>query len=190
MEKNASGIPIEQAATELGVPADALRLYVSAHRLSDPASASIAQAQVSDLKEELRSRAGALRLDDLSKTALTIEWLAAAAGETARATDRLETTVAELGKRVSDKKGEDLAAKLDPIGKRIDALEAHSSEASGAAVQLVGSIQGMVESQGRELDALRADVSNLRSDVATLRSDIASLRLAVHGAEAKHQALL
>ena len=189
MDKKAPGMPVEQAADELGVPVDALRLYIAAHEPSD-SSSSIPDAQVTKLKDELRSRAGALRLDDLAKTALTIEWLAQAAVEAAKASQRFDSTVAALEKRVGETKGEDTGAILEPLVARIRVLESHANEGASNAVQMVGSIQGMVESQGRELDKLRADVSSLRSDVATLRADIASLRLEAHGLEAKHHALV
>src|SRR5580693_2947673 len=107
MEKDATGMPVDQAAAELGVPADALRLYVAAHKLSDPSSAKIPDTQVTKLKDELRSRAGALRLDDLAKTALTIEWLAAAAVDAAKAAEGFDETVSKLEKRVGESKGDD-----------------------------------------------------------------------------------
>ena len=190
MDKNAPGMPVEQAAAELGVPADALRIYIAAHEASNSSSASITDAQVTNLKEELRSRAGALRLDDLAKTALTIEWLAQAAVKAATASQSFDAAVAALDRRVSEAKGDDTDAKLEPLHARLKALESQASEGTTSAVQMVGSLQGMVEGQGREFDSIRADVSNLRSDVATLRSDIAGLRVAVHGLEAKHHSLL
>src|ERR1700691_3597009 len=119
MDKNASGIPVEQAATELGVPADALRLYIAAHKPSDPFSGSIPEAQITQLKDELHSRAGALRLDDLAKTALTIEWLAQAAVEAASASRDLDATVASLEKRVNEARSEDSESLLKPLVARI-----------------------------------------------------------------------
>src|SRR5271166_4079506 len=107
MEKSASGVPVEQAAAELGVPADALWLYLAAHNPTGSRPASISESQMTEVKDELRSRAGALRLDDLSKTALTIEWLAHAAVDSAKVSEGLESTVAELEKRVSKKAGDD-----------------------------------------------------------------------------------
>ncbi|MHB8635048.1 MAG: hypothetical protein ACYC96_01085 [Fimbriimonadaceae bacterium] len=186
MDNHATGMPVEQAATELGVPADALRLYIASHKLSDPSSASIPDSQVTKLKDELRSRAGALRLDDLAKTALTIEWLAQAAVEAAEASENFDAAVSELERGLRDAKGHDVDGLLKPLTARIESLEGQSNESTTGALQMVGSMQGMIDSQGRELDSVRAEVSSLRSDVATLRSDIASLRLAVHGLEAKH----
>lgn len=190
MDKHASGMPVEQAAAELGVPVDALRLYIGAHGSPVTNSDSIAETQVSKLKDELRSRAGALRLDDLAKTALTIEWLAQAAVEVAKSADRFEDTISKLEGQVDGAKPLDITKELEPLSTRIDAIDAKSAEAAAGAVQLAGSLQGMVESQGRELDVVRSDVSGLRSDVATLRSDIASLRMAVHALEAKHHSLI
>ena len=108
----------------------------------------------------------------------------------ATASRDFDETVASLEKRLGEAKSEGSDAVLDLLVARIQVLESQASDGTTSAVQMVGTIQGMVESQGRELDTFRADVSNLRSDVATLRSDIASLRTAVHGLEAKHHGLL
>ena len=103
---------------------------MAAHKLSDPASAKIPDSQVTKLKEELRSRAGALRLDDLAKTALTIEWLAAVAVEAAQVAERFVESVAKLEKRVGESKGEDIDAKIRPLQKRLESLEDQSKDAA------------------------------------------------------------
>jgi hypothetical protein len=211
-----SGIPVADAAEDLGVPVDALRLYVAAHKLADPSHATIATDEIAKLKEDLRARAGALRLDDLSKAALTIEWLAeaavAGAHELNDVADRVRTIdgkvdsalsshsepdLSPIEKRVDDAHGRidviEAAAKFhksDEEDSRINSLEAKIDASVTQSLQSAGTLQELVHAQSRELDAARAELLSLRADTTGLRSSLEATRQMATRLEEAHKQLL
>lgn len=190
MSNSGSGLPVEKAASELGVPSDALRLYVAAHKLADPSSATISAAEVDRLKEELRTRAGALRLDDLSKTALTIEWLAEAAVAAARDQLAMSQGVSRIEDQVKEVARKSSSTDLSPVTKRLEALEEKGREKGNASVQMVGNLQGMLETQGRELDSMRAEQLSLRAEISGIQNGLAQALGTLEAVEHRLEALI
>ncbi|MGH2638483.1 MAG: hypothetical protein ACRDF4_04275 [Rhabdochlamydiaceae bacterium] len=175
-----SSLSIEEVALQLGVPSSALRLYLSLHSQKDPQSVSISDAQIEELKQDLSRRQGSLRLDDLARTTLTIEWLAeAAVGSTHRFQDTVQRIESLENALVDKADNNGLSGELESVSEKVLKLE-HTVEklaqGDGAkALSHVAQVQQMVEQQGKEVDRFRVEFAEIKNQLNQLTAELASL---------------
>lgn len=168
---------IEEAATSLGIPESVLRLYLAASSKKDPYSVSISEAQVEDVRSEIAERQKGMRLDDLAKAALSIEWLAKSAETNAHdiqfaaeSFTGLNDTISALQSESSNaEKQIEIEDRLNKIDQQISKL----SQGDGAkALSMVAQVQEMTERQGKDIDHLRAEIRSLGQALDSMKSKL------------------
>lgn len=168
---------IEDVAGALGLPESALRLYLAAVTKKDPYSVSITSDQVEEVRNEIAERQKGMRLDDLAKAALSIEWLAKSAETNAHDIRSAADCIAKLDDSISqiqakaDKVDQQnvLESRLEKLDQQIGKL----SQGDGAkALSMVAQVQEMNERQGRDIDKLRAEITALGHSIEGMRHEL------------------
>ncbi len=178
---------IEEVAASLGISENALRLYLAASSKKDPQSVTITDSQIADLEHEISERQKGMKLDDLAKTALSIDWLSKAASSNSHDVRLAAEKILDLEdnyKRVSEKVASqseliNVVARLDQFDKAIEDANvqiAKMAQGEGAkAMSMVAQVQDMVERQGRDADKLRSEITSLKAAIESLKTDLDSL---------------
>lgn len=172
-------IPTGEAAHQLGIPANALRLYLRSIGLfENPENEeTISQTQLDEIHNEIRSRAANLRLDELARISLTNEWLATAAIHNLEsiATIRPEISAFESGFEAKIANLSD-NGKIELLTERLAKCESSVAKSlnseSGQVMSHVASLQHMIETQSREIDLLRNHLNELKKVLVDMDQSI------------------
>lgn len=173
-------VSIDEVAQQLGVPEAALRLYIAHSKVGEPDADTMSTAHAEELKQDLSKRLGSLRLDDLARATLTIEWLTESAQQNANAAQaalaKAESLEAEAASRPAPHDHSDAIAKLDQRVADAEAAASKLAQAdSGRTMSMIASVQEMTERQGRDVDHLRAELAELRASHDRLASALEAL---------------
>jgi hypothetical protein len=161
------GAAIEDAAAELGLSPAALKVH-----MLDRGLEGVSPDLFQSVTTELKARANSLRLDDLGKFALTVDWLAEHALVACEA-EALELLKAEVETLRVSLESERRSEAVEALELRIVGLEAQlgkadEGESAKTALQVAANLQSLVESQGREIDQLRSELAQSHRETAEL----------------------
>jgi len=175
-ESQMKKVGVESAAKQLGIPANALRIYIRSLANHDFEDNAISSEELDRLEGEIKNRAGNLRLDDLPRIALANEWLASVAienvEEIAKNLHQVEELSSSITESKSDTETESWQSKVEDLEKTVSKLQ----EGDGAqAMSLIASVQQMNETQGREVDTLRTTLNDVQKEVKKLASQVSQV---------------
>lgn len=170
---------VQDAATELGVTPLALQVFMFVRGL-EKVSPDLYQS----VTEELKAKSQSLRLDELGKIALTIDWLS----EHAITLNKLETNLTGRLDEIRSLVGKDQHSEaLEALSKKLEEVEQKvgkggNDESAKTAMQVAGNLQSLVESQGREIDQLRAELAEARREAAEAAKNLSKFQDALRSA--------
>ena len=177
-------IPIGDAAHQLGIPANALRIYLDSIGTdpedinSDRASTDVLHA----IEDEIRSRTATLRLDELARISLISEWLSSTALQNLTHISSIESKIETVQQSVAEIDSGNIAIEqIDALNRRVseceESISKNQNNSGGHTMSLLASIQQMVEAQGRDLDTMRGQLNDLRAKIEAVDQSVS-----LHGA--------
>jgi hypothetical protein len=171
---------IEEAATELGLSPAALELH-----MADRGIESVSPNLFQSVQNELKARVNSLRLDDLGKIALTVDWLTEHALGVNEPVQVMKAEVEALRLSLEAERRtetvEALATRLAELEGQIGASSGES-ESAKSALQVAAGMQSLIESQGREIDSLRGELAANQREIAQLTKTLHGFMAALRGA--------
>lgn len=173
---------IRKFADEIGISEAALKIYLARAHNESLNKVSLAPQDEANLKAELAKRAAAMKLDDVAKVSLEIDWVASYSAQLSAQLDEIESAAKAIAGSAVEEQNQRISALENAV------KELSSKDGSSTVMPLIASLQGMIESQGRELDQLRnavqsnAGTKDIEARVNQLEEFNAALRAAVQGA--------